>query len=154
TRRHVLRPIALLGEGAERIRAGNFSVPVQVATHDELAGLARSFNDMSQNLVRSMDELCESQEKLRQAEKIQATGELVGGVAHAFNNRLPAIMAESELLESQLPAGTGRDRAARIRDAAQHAAILTRQLLAFGRKQQLQPQVLGLNELVSGIVDR
>jgi signal transduction histidine kinase len=154
TRRHVLRPIALLAAGAGRVRAGDFATPVPVATGDELAALARSFNDMTQNLVRSMRELRESQDRLRQAEKIQATGELAGGVAHDFNNRLTAIIAESELLQSHLPEGTARERAAHIRDAAQHAAMLTRQLLAFGRKQQLQPQVIDLNELVSGVVER
>src|SRR5262249_12275511 len=61
TQRHVLRPISLLDAGAERIRVGDFSTPVPVVTQDELAALARSFNDMAKNLVRSMSELRESQ---------------------------------------------------------------------------------------------
>ena len=141
TRRHVLRPVTLLAEGAARIRGGDFSKPVPITTNDELAGFARSFNDMASDLVRS-------QEKLRQAERIRATGELAGGVAHDFNNRLTAILGATELLEAQLPAGTARERAAHIREVAQHAARLTRQLLAFGRKQQLKPEVVDFNDLV------
>jgi signal transduction histidine kinase/ActR/RegA family two-component response regulator len=147
TRQHVLRPVTLLAEGAARIRGGDFSKPVPITTNDELSGFARSFNDMAKDLVRS-------QEKLRQAERIRATGELAGGVAHDFNNRLTAILGATELLEAQLPLGTARERAAHIREVAQQAARLTRQLLAFGRKQQLKPEVIDFNEMVRASVER
>src|SRR5439155_5792581 len=88
--------------------------------------------------------------QLRQAQKMEAIGRLAGGVAHDFNNMLTAIIGYSELVLQQLTAGTPVYRdVEEIRHAGASAAALTRQLLAFSRKQILQPQILDLNGIVS-----
>ena len=92
------------------------------------------------------------EEQLRQAQKLEGIGQLAGGVAHDFNNVLTAILGFSELLLAGLPEDDPqRVDLAEIKKAGQRAAALTRQLLAFSRKQILQPQVLEINPLVSGI---
>jgi signal transduction histidine kinase len=92
------------------------------------------------------------EDQLRQTQKMDAVGRLAGGVAHDFNNMLAVILGQAELL---LRRGDAPEPAARglreIRKAAERAANLTRQLLAFSRKQILHPQVLDLNEVVTGI---
>ncbi len=90
-----------------------------------------------------------NEEKFRQAQKMEAIGRLAGGVAHDFNNLLTVMMGYCELLAEHLQS----DRAAKsdlqeIRRAAETAASLTRQLLAFSRKQILAPRVLDLNAVV------
>jgi len=87
--------------------------------------------------------------QLRQVQKLQAVGRLAGGVAHDFNNLLGVIIGYGEILETQLPAEhPGLNSVTEMQKAARRAANLTRQLLAFSRKQILQPQVLNLNSLV------
>ncbi len=93
-----------------------------------------------------------SEERLRQSQKMEAVGRLAGGVAHDFNNILTAIFGYSEILLSKLKAGSEAHEAAlEIRRAGQRAADLTRQLLAFGRKQELNPETLDVNAIVSGL---
>jgi two-component system, cell cycle sensor histidine kinase and response regulator CckA len=98
--------------------------------------------------------LHDREEQLRQAQKMEAIGRLAGGVAHDFNNLLTAIIGYTDLISERL---TPDDQSARdvaeIRRAADRAASLTRQLLAFGRKQFLNPTVLDLNETVSGLLE-
>lgn len=87
--------------------------------------------------------------QLRQSQKMEAVGRLAGGIAHDFNNMLTAITGHAQLLEGELPESSPlREHIDVIRMAADRSADLTRQLLAFSRKQILQPQVIDLNDVV------
>ena len=87
--------------------------------------------------------------QLRQAQKMEAVGQLSGGIAHDFNNLLGVILGYSDILETQLDPNSKLYKSAeQIKKAGQRAASLTRQLLAFSRQQVLEPTVLGLNTIV------
>ena len=90
--------------------------------------------------------------ELVHSHKLEAVGRLAGGVAHDFNNMLTAIMSYSELLRDALePGDERRSDAEEITKAADRAAVLTRQLLAFSRRQILEPQVLDVNRTVTEV---
>lgn len=94
------------------------------------------------------------EDQLRQAQKLEAIGQLTSGVAHDFNNLLTSIIGNLELL--QYRRGSLQSREAwigGIRQAAERAVKLTRQLLAFSRKQRLMPRAVDVNEIVSGMED-
>jgi PAS domain S-box-containing protein len=97
-------------------------------------------------------------DQLRQSAKMQAVGELAGGVAHDFNNLLMVVKGHAEMLTERLSevpadlAGPARQNVEQIQQAAERAAALTRQLLAFSRMQVLQPRVLDLNDAVAGMI--
>ena len=103
-------------------------------------------------IVEDVTERRSLEVQLRQAQKMEAIGQLAGGVAHDFNNILTAIIGYSEMLFEELDAGDAKRRPVEeIRAAAQRAAALTGQLLAFSRKQVLQARVLDLNVVVRGV---
>jgi PAS domain S-box-containing protein len=90
--------------------------------------------------------------QLVQSQKLETVGKLAGGIAHEFNSILTAILGQGELLLGDLPPGSPLiQNATEITKAATRAAILTRQLLAYGRKQLLQPENLDLNRVVAGM---
>jgi PAS domain S-box-containing protein len=99
-------------------------------------------------VVTDLSERKRLEEQLRHSQKMEAVGRLAGGIAHDFNNLLTAINGYSELLLQRLPPEqeTLRGDVEEIRRAGERAANLTRQLLAFSRRQQLQPRVLDLNQ--------
>ena len=103
-------------------------------------------------ITRDITEKKAAEEQLRQAQKMEAVGQLTGGVAHDFNNLLTVIMGNLENLDRILPPAPSTQRiiAAALR-AASRAAMLTHRLLAFSRRQPLTPEVLWANKLVAGI---
>ena len=96
--------------------------------------------------------LADSQERLHHIQKLDALGRLVGGVAHDFNNLLTVILGHVDMLLLPKPKDSGvEDSLGEIRKAGKQAASLTQQLLAFSRRQQLQPKALELNEQIAGL---
>jgi signal transduction histidine kinase len=122
----------------------------------EMARTTRKFFEQRDNLMREMEErrateeaLRKSEEELRHSQKMEAVGRLAGGVAHDFNNLLTAIIGYAELIATRTSSNSlAKQNAELIRKAGEQAAALTRQLLAFSRKQILQPKVIDLNALV------
>lgn len=121
-------------------------------------GRATPVLDQSGSVVRivgiaeDITELRRTQQQLLQAQKMEAVGQLAGGVAHDFNNLLSVIMAQGDLLlEDFADDKRVKDGVIEIHDAATRAAGLTRQLLAFSRRQVMEPRALDLNELVQNI---
>ncbi|MHB0980792.1 MAG: ATP-binding protein [Thermoleophilia bacterium] len=102
--------------------------------------------------------LREREEELRLGQRMEAIGRLAGGVAHDFNNVLTAIVGHADLLRDGLdPDAPSQEDVAEIRKAADRAAALTRQLLAFSRRQAMQPHVFDLNEVsdsMAGLLQR
>ncbi|CAN5850757.1 hypothetical protein BH24ACI5_BH24ACI5_19940 [soil metagenome] len=98
------------------------------------------------------DALRHSEEQLRQAQKMEAVGRLAGGIAHDFNNVLTAIFGYTDLLIDEFPDDDPRRAdVVEIRRSAERAAALTRQLLAFSRKQVMQPRLLDLNQVIGSV---
>ncbi|SMH37985.1 response regulator [Azospirillum agricola] len=134
---------AVLPGGEERILCG-------VVT--DLTQQRRRNTELAETNARLTAEIAErerTEAKLRQAQKMEAVGQLTGGIAHDFNNLLMIISGNLELAQGRLPAdGEARPLVAQAMGAAERGARLTRQLLAFSRRQNLQPQVLNINTLL------
>ena len=115
--------------------------------------LHRDVNHQPQYFIAIIEDISDRralEEQLVQSQKMEAIGRLAGGVAHDFNNLLTAILGYSNLVLDELePSNPARQDVNEMRKAAESAAALTQQLLAFSRKQILQPQVLDLNAAVT-----
>ena len=104
-------------------------------------------------IVENVTDLRTMERQLRQAQKFEAIGQLAGGIAHDFNNVIGAILGWAELgLDQNRGNPQTASRFEKIREQAERAAALTRELLAFARKQVLQPQSVNLNEVTAGLL--
>jgi len=138
------------------VRIGPVEAPDTQDSHGGRDGIGSAIvivTDVSDRR-RTEEERDHLQEQLLQAQKMEALGQLAGGVAHDFNNLLTVISGHTSLLAEHLSSdGTGTASLEEIQAAQERAAALTRQLLAFGRRQVLRPRVVDLNELVTGVED-
>lgn len=117
--------------------------------------LARSREELEQAVEERTRQLMVAEERLRQAQKMEAVGQLTGGIAHDFNNMLAVILGSLDMLERRIAQGaTELDRyIVAARDGATRAAALTQRLLGFARQQPLAPVVLDVNALVGDMID-
>lgn len=144
------RPLGRLAQGVRAMESGDFTYPLEPKGGDEVAELTRSFNRMRATLLRNDAKRQELERQLRQSQRMEAMGRLAGGVAHDFNNLLTVIKGHTSLLRERLDSSDpSSENGRQIEKAADRAASLTRQLLAFSRMQVLQPKVVDLNALVA-----
>ena len=126
-------------DGTER-QIADSGAPIR-SSEGEVVGVVLVFRDVTEEYAL--------QERLRQGEKMDAIGQLAGGVAHDFNNMLGAILGYTELAMAEMnPDQPAFGNLQEVHSAAQRSADLTRQLLAFARKQTVAPMALDLNEVV------
>jgi hypothetical protein len=111
------------------------------------------------DVVRADAERAAAQDRLRHAERMESLGQLVGGIAHDFNNLLTLIAGFSDLVAEEIAGLAAQDArlgsvlgdVEQVRDASQRAIRLTRQLLTFARKDVVHPEVLSLNDIITGL---
>ena len=144
------RPLGSLVQGVRALEQGNFEYPLKTDGTDEVARVTRAFSRMRSTLKNNESQKHQLEEQLRQSQKMEAIGRLAGGVAHDFNNLLTIIKGHGDLMLDRLqPNDVLHRNASQIEKAADRAASLTRQLLAFSRMQVLEPKIVDLNALVS-----
>jgi two-component system cell cycle sensor histidine kinase/response regulator CckA len=137
----------------ERLRASNDELELRV--QNRTAALARANEILRDEIAernRAEEERRRLEEQVQEAQRMEAVGRLAGGVAHDFNNLLTVIIGRCEVMLDRLSANHPMlPDVMLIHDAAHKAAGVTRQLLAFGRKQVLQPRILDLNVVISNM---
>ena len=143
-------------QAALRARRRQYQVRSYLVEREQAAAALRELNaTLEERVAQAVAEQRQTEAALLQAQKMEALGRLTGGVAHDFNNLLTAVLGNLELLQTRLPPD---DRTAqRLSEAAirgiERGSRLTQQLLAFGRKQNLQLRPVDLNEVVRGMSD-
>jgi len=143
-------PLSRLVQGVHALERGDFDYHLAAQGGGEVAQVTLAFDRMRHTLQRNEFERLRLEEQLRQSQKMEALGQLAGGVAHDFNNLLTIIKGHSDLLRDWLqPTEASYKSCEQIHKAADRASSLTRQLLVFSRKQVLQPKVLDLNMLIN-----
>jgi PAS domain S-box-containing protein len=148
----LIAPMTIMGRTIGTIEVQSHKLAAYTREHAVAMQMAANLAANGIENVRLLDLEREREEQLRQSQKMEAVGQLAGGIAHDFNNLLTAINGYSELTMMQLKAEDPlRHNIEEIKKAGDRAASLTRQLLAFSRKQVLQPKVIDLNLLVEEI---
>ncbi|MCH8206415.1 MAG: response regulator [Chloroflexi bacterium] len=163
-RRQLQSVNAQLADRGSQIRDSNQRLMVEIAERKRAEAAARTAREKLESRVKERtDELSKTSKNLRievaarerikeqflQAQKMEAIGQLAGGIAHDFNNLLTAIMSYAQLGIMKLSRGErAEDYFEGVQTAAERASHLTRQLLAFSRRQVIEPRVVNLNDLV------
>jgi signal transduction histidine kinase len=128
---------------------------IEVAERRRAEQALRELNDtLEERIAARSRELMETEEQLRQSQKMEAVGQLTGGLAHDFNNLLTGITGSLEMLQTRLQQGRLKDLERYIsaaQGAGRRAAALTHRLLAFSRRQSLDPKPTDVNRLVAGM---
>ncbi|HTV22430.1 MAG TPA: ATP-binding protein [Polyangiaceae bacterium] len=137
---------ATIGETKVRV-----ALPEEPDLDDTPTRVAVALNVLLDDLAFRVAESERAEERLRQSQKMEAIGSLAGGVAHDFNNLLSVILGYAELALGELPEGALRSDIQEIQRAGERARDLTRQLLAFSRRQILEPRVVDLNSILHGM---
>ena len=144
------RPLANLADGVRALQKGDYAYPLEANGNDEVTRVTRAFVEMRRTLQFNEAQQRDLENQLRQSQKMDALGRLAGGVAHDFNNLLTVIKGHGDVLQDRLPSNDPLHASSKlIGQAADRAAGLTRQLLAFCRMQMLEAKIVDLNELVS-----
>ena len=144
----------IVEKGVGELSEAEFQKPNGDIIHIEFRSKRQKIGNTSyiQSITRDISERRKFEEQFMQSQKMEGIGSLAGGVAHDFNNLLTVITGHAELsLMALNPSDPMRDDLKEIQHAANRAADLTRQLLAFSRKQTLQPKILNLNSLITGL---
>jgi PAS domain S-box-containing protein len=123
--------------------------PMELAVGEARASGKRIFT----GFIRDLTSRQKMEEELRQSQKMEAIGQLTGGLAHDFNNLLTVITGNLEMLEASLDTPAQRELLGEARDAAEDGAKLTGQLLAFGRRQPLNPNLADIGKIVADFAD-
>jgi signal transduction histidine kinase/CheY-like chemotaxis protein len=145
-----VQPLTLLSAVGSALRARRRQY--QVRSH--LLERQRAEDDLERRVAERTAELLVSEDSLRQSQKMEAVGQLTGGIAHDFNNLLAGISGSLELLQTRMAQGRLKDLDRYISTAegcSKRAAALTHRLLAFSRRQTLDPKPMNVNGLVAGM---
>ncbi|MBC8037981.1 MAG: PAS domain-containing protein, partial [Rhizobiales bacterium] len=152
---HLARAIPIKGQFGQVLRWIGTNTDIQ-----DQKEVTEALSDINASLERLVEErtsqLVQVQSALRQAQKMEAVGQLTGGIAHDFNNLLAGISGSLELLERRMAQGklAGAERYLdAAQGAARRAAALTQRLLAFSRRQTLDPKPIDVNRLIAGMED-
>jgi signal transduction histidine kinase/CheY-like chemotaxis protein len=142
-------------EAGERLRAHQAELRrLNEGLEQRVIERTRELEKANRRLVAEMEDRRRIEQALLQAQKMEAVGQLTGGVAHDFNNLLSAVLGNLELLDQRLEADQTTRRLVRsAARAAERGAKLTQQLLAFARRQHLQPEPVDINAAVGGMSD-
>jgi PAS domain S-box-containing protein len=143
------RRIIGLGRVVTGLRKDGTTFPMELAVGEAVSPTGRIFT----GFIRDLTSRHRMEAELRQSQKMEAVGQLTGGLAHDFNNLLTVITGNLEMLEARLVDKQQRGLLAEAQQAAEDGAKLTGRLLAFGRRQPLNPRLVDVGLLVSGFAD-
>lgn len=144
------RHIIGIGRKVEAQKKDGTIFPMELAVGE--VGQAGS-NRIFTGFIRDLSSREKMEEDLRQAQKMEAVGQLTGGLAHDFNNLLTAISGNLEMLERRLTDDENRELLKEAQEATDLGAQLAKRLLAFGRRTPLRPQAVDINAMAAGMVD-
>jgi PAS domain S-box-containing protein len=138
-----------IGRQVEARRKDASVFPVELAVGEARIGPLRIFT----GFIRDITARARLEEELRHAQKMESIGQLTGGMAHDFNNLLTVIIGNLEMLDAKLGHPDDRELLSEAQDAAQLGANLAGRMLAFGRRQPLNPKPIDINGLVTGMTE-